>query len=536
MGFDSAAPSLSRNRFLFIGGLALLGVLAVPPRSSAQITTIKNLLNVTTSTNWSAGTIWQGGVPAGASNIALFDLAGNTTIVVDTDVTIAGFEQTGASGSKALLPTGTTLTVTGTFFKSGNSSVAFRAQTGGFQGNVLDLTAGSTSFGAVGTTQNLTLNSLNVSGKTTISAGASLLTNVNTYSNKANRGNFAVVENNGSFSILTNTGTAGVDGGANVDLLTGSGTTNVSSSNSSAVGTLHIRGATGSGTYSGVLGNGAADNTLVLLKSGNSSQTLSGDNTFDGSTTVSGGLLIGDHDSAFGTGGVTVNGGALRVAATRTIGNSILVNGGTLNVRGEVSGGLTFGSSGGRLDGDGIVAQAVVLDGLDRVVAPGNSPGILSFESSQAWSSFTYEWELNSWSGSASAGTNFDRISITGSLDLTSASENSIRLDLVSLLGDDTPGNVPGFTEASRQWAILTASGGIVGFDPAQWSINPARFSSSPAWGGDWEVYAEGNQIFLAYAVPEPSAVVLGGAGLVMLLVGRRYRANREESGGSRPG
>jgi len=267
------------------------------------------------------------------------------------------------------------------------------------------------------------------------------------------------------------------------------------------------------GTYSGTINNGLANNVIELTKNGSSTLTLSGNNTYTGNTTVINGMLVGDHNSAFGTSAVLANGGVTRIAATRTISNAVTLNGGELNVRGTASGAVTFGASGGRLSGDGTLTQAIAFNNVNQVLAPGNSPGILSFDTSQTWSSFTYEWELNSWADTAIAGANFDQISITGSLNLTGASANSIRLDLFSLLGDNTPGAVPGFVEADRQWIIVTTTGGVTGFDSIHWDIVTTGFTSSPAWAGTWSVTASANQIFLNYtAIPEP------GTGLLLLL------------------
>jgi hypothetical protein len=207
------------------------------------------------------------------------------------------------------------------------------------------------------------------------------------------------------------------------------------------------------------------------------------------------------------------------------------VNGGELNVRGIASGAITFGASGGRVSGNGTISQAITLNSLNQVLAPGNSPGMQNFGTSQSWSSFTYEWELNSWSDIPIAGTDYDQISITGSLNLSSASANSIRLDLISLLADNTPGNVPGFFEANRQWTIVTTSGGITGFDVSHWDIVDTGFTSAPPWTGTWAVSASANQIFLNYSanvIPEASSVSLFGLGLLVVLARRRYARLRQ--------
>ena len=514
---DPLSRSTSRPPYAKWVGVCVLLYLVLPGEAFGQVITNSQSSG---TLNWSDPAAWNGVTPPGAANTAQYNLGGTTTTVVDGAITILGLDVTSSSGTKNITLGSNVLSV-GTLDKAGDSTLSIRGQSGTFSGTTVNVTAGTLRFGNPGATANLTINSLTVNGKTTISSGATMELNVNTFSSTSNRGTFAELENNGTVRILTNSASAAV-GGANVTRLTGGGTTEVNSTDSIATGTLHINGSSGTSTYSGILRNGAASNTLVLQKSGNSTQTLSGANTYSGGTTVTEGLLIGDHNTAFGTGSVQANGGVTRIAGSRTINNAITINGGELNVRGTASGAVTFGASGGRLSGDGSVSSSLTLNQTNQILAPGNSTGVLAFGSSQSWSALTYEWELNSWSVTAAAGSNYDQVSITGELDFSLASENSIRLELVSLLGDNTPGNVPGFAEANRQWTIISTSGGITEFNASHWDLVTTGFTSSPAWSGSWTVSASSNQIFLNYVIPEPSSALLLGAGLMCLLARRR--------------
>jgi hypothetical protein len=164
------------------------------------------------------------------------------------------------------------------------------------------------------------------------------------------------------------------------------------------------------------------------------------------------------------------------------------------------------------LGGSGTINAAVTLNSLDDVLAPGNSPGILTFSTSQTWNSYTYEWEVNNWTGTT-AGTDFDQIGITGSLDL---SGSSYALDILSLTSANGAGNVPNFSETNKSWTILTTTGGITGFDASEWSVNSAGFTNPDA--GSWSISKVDNNLQLNYTVivPEPSAVLLGGIGLAV--------------------
>lgn len=79
--------------------------------------------------------------------------------------------------------------------------------------------------------------------------------------------------------------------------------------------TLRLDGASPGNLISGVVSNGL--NTLNVLKSGTSTWELSGDNTFTGSVTVSGGSLTLSGSNAF-TGAVLVSGGSLTVSGNKT--------------------------------------------------------------------------------------------------------------------------------------------------------------------------------------------------------------------------
>lgn len=253
-----------------------------------------------------------------------------------------------------------------------------------------------------------------------------------------------------------------------------------------------------SSAFSGVISNGSGAGGII--KDGTGTLTLTGDNSYSSSTGVTQGTLaIGGSGDINQTSGVTISSGG-----TFRYNSSVTYSGGSIT------------NNGGTIAGTGTIGASVTLDSLNDKIAPGNSPGIQNYGISQTWNAFTYQWETNNFTGTT-AGTDFDQITVTGSLTLDLA--GSYAVDLLSLTALNVGGNVANFSETARQWAILTASGGITNFDAGDWTINQAGFSSSPTRTGIFSLSADANNIYLNYAVvPEPSGVllvVLGALGIV---------------------
>jgi ubiquitin len=71
-------------------------------------------------------------------------------------------------------------------------------------------------------------------------------------------------------------------------------------------------------------------------------------------------------------------------------------------------------------------------------------------------------------------------------------------------------------TTQSYQWAFMSASGGISGFNPNQFTIDTTKFPSLD--GGSLSVVQNGSQLAVAFtAIPEPSAT---GITLALLAIG----------------
>jgi len=286
--------------------------------------------------------------------------------------------------------------------------------------------------------------------------------------------------------------------------------------NSDASGALTLTGGVVTSLFNDVTFGGAGDTTVSttaisgagnVIKDGAGTLTLSAANTYTGATNVTAGTLaVTGTGSINSSSGVTIASGAVfRYNSSTALTTAITNNGGTLT-------------------GSGTLNVALALNSTNDVLAPGNSPGTMTLGVSQTWNSFTYEWETNNFTGTE-AGTNYDLIAITGTLNLTANTAGSYILDLVSLMGDNASGNVPNFSEINRSWAIVTTTAGISGFDESFWTINSSGFTSDPVWTGTWSLGLgnDDKDLLLTYTViPEPKAAILGALGILLLLRRRR--------------
>jgi autotransporter-associated beta strand protein len=249
----------------------------------------------------------------------------------------------------------------------------------------------------------------------------------------------------------------------------------------------------GSTNYTGIItGN------IALAKSGSSALTLTGANTYTGATTVNNGSLtlgIGGSISASTT--IDIKGSAtLDVSA---LAGWALAGGQTLTGTGTVEAGGT--------------GNAVTISS-GAFLAPGASPGTLMVNGDLAFASgSTFSGEIQT-SGSPTG----DLVNVNGDLDIISGA----LLDL-GLFSTDTAlsnGNKFSLFSYSGAWNLGTFSGYaddsdfILGLNEFRINYNDTVAGVN---GGSYS-----NFVTLT-VVPEPSAALLGGLGLLALL--RRRRA-----------
>ena len=301
------------------------------------------------------------------------------------------------------------------------------------------------------------------------------------------------------------------------------------------------------GFEAGALGTGAGYSSSVIEVGNGSKLAWSGSNTDDISSRLSvpagatAKLDLGSNNVTFASAPTVGSGaslekqgtGTLKIAATVSAPTlNVAVSGGRLAVNGTL-GNITLGS-GATLGGSGTIGTATVAAGA--TVAPGNSPGLLTGASLSYSGGANFEWEVQD----ATSLSGYDRISLTGNLDLTGASPgNRINLKIISRLGNgdgNTAGNPLNFAPPGGAASIRTFQFGQVGgvllnsgqnisdvfaFDLSQFTYSDGSSSNAALWSIDWN---SGTGAITLTAVPEPSTYGLGLGALALAAAALRRR------------
>ncbi len=301
----------------------------------------------------------------GAANTAT--IAGNITSSASVAPTLAFHVDAGT-----LAVSGNIGSSVGAITKYGNGTTL------AVSGNInttADLSVAEGTVALSGTAANVNVN---------IASGATLAINAsNVFNGGASSGLTLVDVASGGSLVLGANGSTVTD---TILSLTGSG--NVSLLHGSTLNVL-------SGNYTGVVQSNGS-----LVKDGASSTTLllTGASTYLGGTTVQGGTLNLSNVGSLTSNVVVANGGVF------------VANGHVLaDIPDAIDGNVTV-NAGGRLKGSGVIAGGVTNSG---VVAPGNSPGVLTVNGAYLESG-TLQVEIG---GTAGAGVNpngFDQIHVTG--------------------------------------------------------------------------------------------------------------------------
>ena len=374
----------------------------------------------------------------GAGNVTLADWAGRNDLTMNGTGTL-----TMGGGTNVTSLTGTATVNSGTLFLNAASGVGALSATGGLviDNNATVVTTGGGN--SIGTTTAVTVNT----------------------------GGLLDMRKNNIIGALAGGGTV---------------------RNTSATDyTLTVNNDGGTSSFGGVIEQGSTGK-INLAKNGNGTLTLTGTNTYTGSTTVQAGLLVvnGDSSSAIGR---------LDVAAGATLGGS-----GTL-------GGATTINSG-------------------AFHSPGNSPGVQTFTSGLTYSNgSTFVWELTGNTDSG-RGTVFDGVNVSGG---TLTINGGVTNNLVFNGAGSTVSWSDTFWASNQQWLVFdnaslpTVSSNVfvtinVGLDSISQSLTSVRSGSSFSWD------TIGSDVYLTYAIPEPSTyALLALAAAALGVCVRRRRDNR---------
>lgn len=238
-------------------------------------------------------------------------------------------------------------------------------------------------------------------------------------------------------------------------------------------------------TFAGILGNAGQD-SFNLVKTGTGRLTLSGANTYSGTTAISQGTLA--------------------LTGTGAISSSLIdVGSGSFFDVSGVAGGYSL-VAGTTLQGNGTVVGPMTVAGT---LAPGTSPGILHTGNVTFAPDGLLQMELNG----TDVGTGYDQLDVSGTVNLgAGVADLGLLLGFApnvggqfTLINNDGADPIVGFFRNMPEGSVVSVS----------YLGAPYRFLLSYAGG------AGGNDLVLT-SVPEPATLLLATCGLLGLVVVRR--------------
>jgi len=362
-------------------------------------------------------TVTAGTLQVGSNANVIPDGSGKGNLIVNGTFDLNGFNEgvngfsgtnTGIVDNKANSSTSTFTiggnggsgTFSGVIQNSGTSSILSLAKTGGG----VETLSGANTY----------------SGDTTINQGTIKLGASNVIPDGSGKGNLIIAaagtfDMGGAFTDTVNGLADGTGGGGVVDNTAGSTTA-----------TLTVGGNNATAPFSGVIKNSGTSSVLNFAKTGTGTQTLTGLNTYSGTTAVNGGVL------QVGVAGVGQTGtGAVTVASTGTLAGTGSIRGATtVNSGGFLKPGDTAGTGTGALTfisgltmSSGSVAtmgisgttlgtfdQIKVTGGTLNLNATGSDTGMITVNFLSFTPTAGQSWDLLDWvgalGGTFNAGTN----------------------------------------------------------------------------------------------------------------------------------
>lgn len=251
-------------------------------------------------------------------------------------------------------------------------------------------------------------------------------------------------------------------------------------------------------TFTGTITGGAtvtgAPNPSAVRKTGAGTVIFAGtDKAYKHQTRVNQGTFLLESGTAI-TGGnsVTVDAGATFTAnGAVSLANSTLLVDGLFDGTGDLvrTGKVTIA-------GAGTIAKPLAI-ATGTTISPGNGIGTLAFAGGQTWG------EDGALSCEISGTAGHDSVAIAGALTFASTPAKPFVVKPLSLDLAGAAGPVAGFNGyGSHTWTIATASGGIIGFNPAAATVDVSEFTN--LLHGIFSVETQGNDLVLRYT---PNAV-----------------------------
>ena len=233
------------------------------------------------------------------------------------------------------------------------------------------------------------------------------------------------------------------------------------------------------------IGGAISGATYGLTKTGPSTLTLTGTNTYTGATSVSAGTLVVNGDQSAATGNVTVASGA-RLAGTGTVGGDTTFNSGAIHAPGAVG--------------------AAGLQAFDKT---GAANANLTYTSGSI-----IEWDIAADVNS----TSYDAVNVTGALTIDSGTGFKVIQDGTTNFGTT-------FWDSNQAWTNIFSYGSLVG----GWAANTpvAVYSTAGALqnvSGQGQFTISGTTLNWT-PVPELSNLLVGGLLGVGMLLRRRTDA-----------
>jgi MYXO-CTERM domain-containing protein len=258
--------------------------------------------------------------------------------------------------------------------------------------------------------------------------------------------------------------------------------------------------------HSNIGGDNAIDGGLA--KNGLGTLTLSGANTYTGVTNINvGTLALASTGSLASTQITAASGSTFDVSAVSgyTVGSGV-----TLTNNGTVNGSFTV-ASGATLNGSGTFSGAVAVNGN---LNPGNSPGSQTYAAGLTLGAATVTTMEIAGSGGV-AGTDFDFINVTGGTMTNDGSLTIVDFGGYDISAQTSTYNLFDFVANTGDFDVVTVDGTSL-------TYNVGTDDWSATAGDATYNFAEGTGVLSVTVVPEPTAALLGGLGMLGLLRRRR--------------